>query len=167
MKAMSKAAHGATTVALALVLTLAAAAVCAAEPASPVGVWKTIDDETGQAKSLVEIREQNGQLHGRIVKLFNPSKPNPGCDRCEGDKHGAPITGLEILWGLKKKGDEWTGGKVLDPQNGKVYDAKLALAEQGRKLNLRGFIGFSLLGRSQTWLREADPAAAPAAPAAP
>ncbi|WP_020647983.1 DUF2147 domain-containing protein [Solimonas variicoloris] len=158
MKAIPKPARAATVAALALGLTLAAGLVRAADPASPVGVWKTIDDKTGQAKSLVEIREQDGQLHGRVVKLFNPSKPNPTCEQCGGDRRGAPITGLEILWGLKKDGDEWRGGKVLDPQNGKVYDAKLALADQGRTLHLRGFIGFAMLGRSQTWLREAEPA---------
>ncbi|MGH8444073.1 MAG: DUF2147 domain-containing protein [Solimonas sp.] len=138
-------------------LGLAQAAI---DTGSPVGTWKTIDDETGKAKSLVEITESNGQLHGRIVKLFNPSKPNPICEKCEGGKKDQPINGMEILWGLRKSGSEWAGGQVLDPQKGKVYDAKVALADNGSKLNLRGYIGFSLLGRTQTWLRETDPAAA-------
>ena len=141
--------------ALALSTQLAVAA-----GSSPVGVWKTIDDKTGQAKSLVQITESGGRLHGRVTRIFNPSKPNPTCDKCEGDKKGQPITGMEILWGLKQDGDVWSGGRVLDPQNGKVYDAKLSLSDNGNKLNLRGFIGFSLLGRTQTWLRETEPAQA-------
>ncbi|MFT4045703.1 MAG: DUF2147 domain-containing protein [Solimonas sp.] len=146
---------------LGAVLSLAAGgAAQAADASSPVGVWKTIDDETGQAKSLVEITESNGELHGRIIRIFHPSMPNPTCEKCEGAKKDQPITGLEILWGLKENGGEWSGGQVLDPQKGKVYNAKVSLADNGSKLNLRGFIGFSLIGRTQIWLREAGPASA-------
>jgi len=144
-----------------------AAGLAHADNRSPIGVWKTIDDETGQAKSLVEISEHHGMLSGRVVKLFNPSEPNPVCKNCSGDKKDQPITGMEILWGLKKNGDEWAGGKVLDPQKGKVYNAKVSLAENGRKLNLRGFVGVAALGRTQTWIRETDPASATDAPNAP
>jgi uncharacterized protein (DUF2147 family) len=159
MKSMPMRVLGTLLLGAALSLSMGAAQA-ATDANSPVGVWKTIDDETGKAKSLVEISESGGQLHGRIIKLFNPSKPNPTCEKCEGDKKDQPITGMEILWGLKKRGDEWAGGQVLDPQKGKVYNAKLALAENGSKLNLRGYIGFSMLGRTQTWLRETDPASA-------
>ena len=157
MKTLFKQAYGPLLLGAALSLA-GGAAQAAVDTSSPVGVWKTIDDETGKAKSLVEITETGGQLHGRIIKLFNPSKPNPTCEKCDGDKKDQPITGMEILWGLKKDGGEWNGGQVLDPQKGKTYNAKVSLSDNGSKLNLRGFIGFSLIGRTQTWLRETDPA---------
>jgi uncharacterized protein (DUF2147 family) len=120
------------------------------------GKWKTIDDETGKAKSIVEIYEENGSYSGKIVKLFREpnEEQNPNCDKCTGDKKDKPITGMQILSGLKKDGDKWSGGDILDPKNGKTYSCKAELAENGAKLKLRGFIGFSLLGRTQTWIRE-------------
>jgi uncharacterized protein (DUF2147 family) len=124
---------------------------------SPVGLWKTIDDETGKAKSVVRISEANGELQGKVEKVFSPpaKDPNPMCDECEGERKGKPVIGMTILWGLKKTGDnEWTGGQILDPAKGKIYKSKLSLAEEGRKLQMRGFIGFSLIGRTQTWVRE-------------
>lgn len=134
---------------------------------TPVGTWKTIDDATGKAKSLVAISETDGKLHGKVVKLFDPSKPNPTCEKCEGERKDQPIMGMEILWGLKKDGDQWDGGQILDPENGKVYGAKLSMADHGDKLDVRGFIGFSLLGRTQTWIREEPPAEATPAASAP
>lgn len=144
----------------ALALGLAGAPAAQAADATPVGTWKTIDDATGKAKSLVEISESGGQLHGKVVKLFNPSKPNPTCEKCEGERKDQPIMGMEILWGLKKDGDAWSGGQILDPEKGKVYGAKLSLADGGQKLKVRGYLGISMLGRTQTWLREENPAAA-------
>ncbi len=137
-----------------------------AAAASPVGLWQTIDDETGKPKALVEIKNNDGVLSGRIVRLLNPSKPNPTCDKCSGDKKGQPITGMEILWGLKKDGADWSGGQILDPQKGKVYGAKLKPSEDGKSLSVRGFMGVSLLGRTQTWHRAPDgvTAVAPEAP---
>ncbi len=128
----------------------------AADPSGVTGKWKTIDDETGKAKSIVEIYEDNGTYSGRIVKLFlEPHEvQNPNCDKCTGEKKDKPITGLQILSGLKKDGDKWSGGDIMDPKNGKTYSCKAELAEGGAKLKLRGFIGFSLLGRTQTWIRE-------------
>lgn len=153
-------------VASAMTLACVATNVWAANP-SPVGTWKTIDDATGKVKSLVQITDEGGELHGKVVKLFNPSHPNPTCDKCDGAKKGKPIEGMEILWGVKKSGDDWGGGQILDPEKGKVYGAKLQVIDGGQKLSVRGFIGFSLLGRTQTWLREdADPAAASDAPTA-
>lgn len=127
---------------------------------TPVGTWKTIDDATGKAKSLVTITEADGKLQGKVVKLFDPSKPNPTCEKCEGPRKDQPILGMQILWGVARDGDRWDGGQILDPEKGKVYGVKLTLADHGRKLNVRGFLGVSLLGRTQTWLRETDPAAA-------
>lgn len=120
------------------------------------GKWKTIDDETGEPKSIVEIFQEGDEVKGRIVELINPPEPDPKCKDCPGDKKDKPIQGLEIIWGMKEtdKGKEWTGGKILDPKKGKVYGCRLRLLDEGKKLEVRGFMGFSLLGRSQTWMRE-------------
>lgn len=127
-----------------------------AESKGILAKWKTIDDETGKPKSIVEIYRDGDVIHGRILDLINPTEPNPLCDVCKGDKLNKPIKGMEILWGMKetKKGQEWKGGEILDPNNGKTYNCKLSLKEDGEKLDVRGFIGISLLGRTQTWLRE-------------
>lgn len=119
------------------------------------GKWKTIDDETGKPKSIVEIFKDGEEIKGRILELINPPEPDPVCKECSGDKKDKPVKGLEFMWGLKEsdKG-EWSGGQILDPKNGKVYKCRLRLKEDGAKLEVRGFIGFSLLGRSQTWNRE-------------
>jgi len=124
--------------------------------ASPVGRWKTLDDVTGKATSVVSIGEKDGKLYGRIEKLIDPDPkdPDPRCDRCGGELKGRPLIGLRILWDLRKVGDEWSGGKILDPDNGKVYKALIAVESDGKRLKVRGFIGFSLLGRTQYWLRE-------------
>ena len=120
---------------------------------TPVGLWKSIDDETKQAKALIRIVEQGGTLVGRIEKILT-DKSDAVCDKCTDDRKDKPVQGMTILTGLKKDGDEWTGGEILDPNNGKVYKAKAKLADAGRKLDVRGFIGIAALGRTQTWLRE-------------
>ena len=124
-----------------------------ASTASPVGRWKTIDDHTGKPKSIVEIREPNGTLTGSILTLLNPPTPHPTCNLCSGAKKDQPLVGLEILWGFHLDGDQWEGGQVLDPENGKVYSAALRLEDGGRKLRVRGYIGLPLLGRTEYWLR--------------
>jgi uncharacterized protein (DUF2147 family) len=119
---------------------------------TPVGTWKNIDDVTHQAKALIQItQDANGELSGKIVKLL--LHPGAVCDNCDGDLKGKPDLGMTILWGLKQDGDSWTGGKILDPDSGKVYSAKMTPKDGGKKLEVRGFIGFSLLGRSQIWER--------------
>jgi uncharacterized protein (DUF2147 family) len=133
-------------------LALGASSVFAAGE-SPVGRWQTIDDETGKPKSIVEIKEVNGELQGSVVELINPSKPNPTCEKCEGDRKDKPIQGMTILWGVKKDGDSWGDGKILDPQKGKVYGAKLEPEAGGQKLKVRGYLGVSALGRTQEWVR--------------
>jgi uncharacterized protein (DUF2147 family) len=124
--------------------------------ASPVGLWKTIDDETGKPKSLVRITEQNGVYQGKVEKLFREADQdqNPKCDKCDGANKDQPIIGMTILFNLKKDGDDYSGGQILDPAKGKLYKSKLSLIENNKKLNVRGYIGFSLLGRTQTWVRE-------------
>jgi uncharacterized protein (DUF2147 family) len=124
-----------------------------AQATSPVGLWKSIDDETKQPKALIRIAEQGGVLVGKIEKILT-DKADAVCDLCPDDRKGKPVQGMTILTGLKKDGDEWTGGEVLDPNNGKIYKAKAKLVDGGRKLDLRGFVGVALLGRTQTWLRE-------------
>jgi uncharacterized protein (DUF2147 family) len=137
------------------IIVLAAITVNAAE-SSPVGLWRTIDDQTGQPKGLVRIREVDGKLEGKIEKAFpKPGEdPAPKCDKCDGARHNQPVLGMTILWGLTKQGDEYQGGEILDPESGKIYRVKMKLADGGKKLEVRGFIGISLLGRSQIWLRE-------------
>lgn len=144
-----------------LVLRVLSALICllptfaAAQTVSPVGVWKTIDDVTGKERSIVRIVEVNGALQGTVEKIFERPGDDPDhlCDKCKGDLKDKPVIGMTILWGLKDKGDVWKGGKILDPDNGKTYSCKMELAEKGKELNVRGFIGISLIGRTQTWYR--------------
>ncbi|WP_201747209.1 DUF2147 domain-containing protein [Glaciimonas sp. PCH181] len=126
------------------------------QTSSPVGLWKNIDDATGKPKALIRITESNGELSGKIEKLFRePSEEqNPKCVKCEGDNKDKPIVGLTMLQGMKKDGTDFSGGTILDPANGKVYKSKMSLEEDGKKLNVRGYIGVPMLGRSQTWVRE-------------
>lgn len=129
----------------------------AAEGVSPIGLWKTIDDETKKEKSIVEVYEIDGKLHGKIQKIFRPTDEdqNPKCDKCKGNMKDQPIIGLEILKKLKKSSDKiWNDGDITDPNNGKTYSCKIELIEDGKKLKVRGFIGFSLLGRTQIWERQ-------------
>lgn len=142
-----------------LTLAVTAAALSSAsawaQDGTPVGLWKTIDDETGKPKSLVRISEANGELRGKIEKLFRDAgeDPNPKCDKCEDARKDQPIVGMTILTGMKKDGSEYNGGQILDPANGKVYKSKMAVTEGGKKLDVRGYIGVPMLGRTQTWVR--------------
>lgn len=122
----------------------------------PAGRWKTLDDKTGEVNSVVVIWEENGTLCGRIEKLVNPDPqdPHPRCTRCDGDLKNKPLVGLRILWGMRKNGNQWTGGEILDPDDGRIYRCLLSVEGGGEKLKVRGYIGFSLLGRTQYWLRD-------------
>ncbi len=135
---------------------LATALPAFADPTSPVGLWKNVDDKTGKPKADIRIVEANGVLQGRIEKLYRPANEdqNPVCDKCEGADKGKPILGLAIINGMRKDGDEYAHGTILDPENGKVYKSKLKLADGGKKLDVRGYIGMPMLGRSQTWVRQ-------------
>lgn len=135
-------------------LLLAMAAGASAQDA-PLGRWKTIDDATGKPKSVVELyRARDGSVAGRVVEILDlKDGPNPPCKACKGPLHGKPIRGLVILWGLRPDGEGgWSGGRVLDPENGKDYKAKLALLEGGRALGMSGCIAFFC--RQQVWHRE-------------
>ncbi len=139
---------------IALGLTLISAQ--GADKENPVGLWRTIDDKSGKEKSLVRIFESNGQLQITVEKLFREpgEEPNPLCDKCTGEKKNKPVIGMQIGTGLKKDGDVWSGGEILDPQNGKTYKCKVRPEDIGKKLHVRGFIGVSVLGRTQVWIRE-------------
>lgn len=126
-----------------------------ADNLSPLGKWKTIDDETGKEKPIIKVWEKDGEIFGTIESLFlEPDEdPNPLCEECKDDLYNQPIIGMTILKNLKQDGNEWNGGTILDPNNGKTYKCKIEVVETGTKLKVRGFIGFSLLGRTQYWLR--------------
>lgn len=127
-----------------------------ANEASPTGLWKNVDNVSGKPWALIRITESNETLLGKIEKVFpGPTEdPNPKCGKCEGANKNAPVIGLVILNGLTKDGEEYGGGQILDPDNGKVYRSKVRLTDNGKKLSVRGYIGVPMLGRSQTWVRQ-------------
>lgn len=139
---------------IALSLSLSAAAALA--QATPVGLWKTIDDETKKEKSLVRITEAQGALTGKVEKLLDPTRQDAKCDKCSDERKDQPVLGMTLLAGVKKNADSeglWDGGTILDPNNGKVYKVRLMPRDGGKQLDVRGFIGMPLLGRTQTWIR--------------
>jgi uncharacterized protein (DUF2147 family) len=137
--------------ALGLLSTLAQA------QATPAGLWKTIDDATKKEKSLVRITDNGGAFSGRIEKLLDPSsKPDAVCDKCSDDRKDKPILGMTIITGVRQSAnaaDIWDGGHILDPNDGKSYKVRLSPVDGGKKLDVRGYIGMPMLGRTQTWLR--------------
>ena len=139
---------------LLITLTLAAAAGTALAQATPVGLWKTIDDETKTEKSLVRISDAGGVLSGRIERLLDPkAKPDVVCDKCSDERAGKPVLGMTIIRGAKAdgQGEHWEGGDILDPNNGKVYKLRLKPIDGGKKLEVRGYIGPFF--RNQQWVR--------------
>jgi uncharacterized protein (DUF2147 family) len=144
--------------AAALVLSVLSMSAHAADMSTPVGLWRTIDDGTGKDRSLLRIVDVGGSLEGRVEKTLTrlpDDDPDGLCRKCPGARKDQPIVGMTILSGLKKDGENlWAGGEILDPGNGKTYRCKVKLIDGGKKLEVRGFIGVSLLGRTQTWLRE-------------
>ncbi|CAG2141560.1 DUF2147 domain-containing protein [Cupriavidus plantarum] len=138
--------------------TLALATSTAAfAQATPAGMWKTIDDATGKPRGLIEITEKDGVYSGKLVRSLVESTDTKVkvCDKCTDSRKDQPIMGMTLLTGLRKTGDnDWSGGEILDPETGKLYKCKMSLADDGRKLNVRGFIGISLIGRTQTWERD-------------
>ena len=140
-------------IALALGLLGLTALANAADPLNGTS-WKTIDDKTNQPKAIVKFTEQkNGTLTASIQQILTKGEEN-ACTRCEGPYHNKSLKGLRIVSGLKSAGDtHYDSGTILDPQSGKTYKLKGNIVEGGKKLELRGFIGFAALGRNQTWIR--------------
>ena len=140
---------------IALASLLSLAAVSAFAQMSPVGLWKTIDDDTKKEKSLVRITENNGVFSGRIEKLLDPStKPDAVCEKCTDDRKDKPVLGMTILRNLKQSADDkavFDGGDIVDPNNGKIYRTRLKPVEDGKKLEMRGYIG--PFYRTQVWMR--------------
>lgn len=116
------------------------------------GKWNSKNDETGKIDSVVEVYEKDGKAFAKIVDIKNPDRKNAVCDACEGENKNKPILGLNILTGLEKDGDEWSGGKILDPRNGKIYKCYIKL-EGDDKLKIRGYVGFALMGKTTYWER--------------
>ena len=120
---------------------------------SVTGTWKTIDDKTKKEKSYVKLYEtKSGKIQGDVSKILTKGKEDAKCTDCKGDKKDKPIQGMTIMWGMEKSGDEWINGRILDPNSGKEYSCKMKLKDKNT-LEIRGFIGVSLLGRTQTWYR--------------
>jgi uncharacterized protein (DUF2147 family) len=127
---------------------------------TPVGYWKTIDDKTGQARSIVRIVEINGELRGRIEKLLAPPKddPDPICKKCTGDKKNKHVRGLEFLWGFKRQSKGWSDGYVLDPEEGQTYHGNIQVIDGGKRLKLFGYVRVIIkIGRGQVWERVSPP----------
>jgi uncharacterized protein (DUF2147 family) len=140
--------------ALILLLSLAPGA---AFDSSPLGEWRTVDDHTHKPRGIVRLYSKNGEIFGRIESSFDPKEAQERCELCPGERHNQPVIGLVFLRNMKKHGDEYTGGDILDPETGRVYKCTFRLENGGQKLVVRGYIGVSLLGRSQVWLRESTP----------
>jgi len=135
---------------------LASAVTAMAQADSPVGTWQTIDAHTGQPKALVQIAQDgSGSLNGKVIKgLGANDQPDRRCTACTDARKDQLILGMTIISDMKKDGDAWDHGQILDPENGKLYKCKMHLEDGGNKLVVRGYIGVSLLGRSQTWVRQ-------------
>jgi uncharacterized protein (DUF2147 family) len=146
---------------LALLLVLATAGASdgvLADPATgPAGLWKTVDDRTGADRSIVRIENDGKHWSGRVVKSLDArDDPKATCRKCPGDRKDQPIVGMTILTGLTRSANDarlWEGGEILDPDSGGLYRARMRLSEDGRTLEVRGFLGVSLFGRTQVWQR--------------
>ena len=139
-----------------LAAVLAGSALSVMAQSTPVGLWKTISDKDGSVTSEVRVVDSAGVLSGRIERTFRTDvKVDAKCDLCKDDRKDQPIIGLEIIRGLGKAPgkDVWEGGTVVDPDNGTIYKLKMTPIDGGKKLEVRGFVGFSLFGRTQTWIR--------------
>ena len=137
---------------------LAVAALCGVASAqaqmTPVGLWKTIDDDGKTEKSLVRITEKDGVLSGVIEKIFDPAKQDSKCDQCTDERKDKPALGMTIIRNVRQDADDkeiWTGGQILDPNNGKSYKTRLKPVDGGKALQMRGYIGF--IYRTQVWHR--------------
>ena len=153
----------------AVLLGASLAPVRAAE-LSAIGLWEQVDENSGKAESWFRIIEHNGVYEGTIIKIF--FKPGESedfrCEKCEGAERGAPVLGMKLIKGMHRHGNTYEDGTITDPRDGSVYHALMRLSADGRKLEVRGYLGISLFGRSQVWNRLPDNAlSSPASRAAP
>lgn len=146
-----------STRSIVFVLLLVFAALIQAALPSPEGRWTTIDDKTGKPKSIIKLSVSGGTLNGSIVKIYKENVSNPSetnCEKCTGALQNKPLIGLMIVQGLKQNADgSWSGGQITDPENGKTYKCSITPSADGKTLSVRGYVGVSLLGRSQTWVK--------------
>ena len=146
-------------ISLAFTIMLAFILPLAANQHPVAGLWKTIDDKSGEVRSLVRLWLENGKLYGRVEKSFpKPGEPQePICDKCPPPFTDKPVIGLTFMWDFIPSGNKWVRGRVLDPEEGKIYNCELSLSEDGKSLRVYGYIRLLIkLGRSQTWLRAGD-----------
>ncbi len=139
---------------LAVSVTALVTSAAAGDLNSPIGTWRTIDDKTGNTRSIVEVYAQGGELFARVERDLMSQGAATLCTRCKDERKDQPLVGLVFMRHMKVEKDEYRGGDILDPDNGSIYKCRLRLEDNGRKLKVRGFIGFSLFGRTQTWERE-------------
>lgn len=143
-----------------LILAVAMGAARGSLPAPGVaGLWSTIDDKTHEPRGVVRIYEDHGEYFGRIVSSFDPREAHETCTACPGAMRNKPVIGLVILRDMKENGKDYSGGTIVDPDTGETYKCKMTLEDNGRKLLVRGYIGFALFGRSQVWTRYTPPPA--------
>jgi len=131
-------------------LALLLVAITSVQSQSILGKWKSINEETNKDESVIEIYQEKGVFYGKIIELLDPKSKGAICQNCNGNNKNKPIKGLVIINGLKKDGDEWSGGKVLDPKNGKEYKCYITLKDNDT-MKLRGYVGFSVFGRTAYW----------------
>lgn len=136
---------------LTFIISLLLLATCVSAQ-TVLGKWKTFDDKTGDAKSIVQITERDDKIYGKIIELLNPKMKDMKCKDCPGNDKDKPVVGIEILKGLTKNGNKYEDGKILDPSSGKIYKCTLQL-DGKNTLKVRGYIGISAIGRTQTWQR--------------
>ena len=119
-----------------------------------MGLWQTISDVDGKPAAYIRIREQQGEYTGTVEDIIDLKKRDKNCENCDGPRHNQPVLGMTVLTGIHRDGDHFGGGQIVDPDNGNVYSCKLTLIEGGKRLEVRGYLGFSLFGRTQTWVRQ-------------
>jgi len=139
-----------------IALALTGASLAAAAQSTPAGLWKTIDDDGKTEKSLVRISDNAGTFSAKVEKVFDPAKQDARCEKCSDDRKDQPVLGMTIVKGVRASMTDkglWDGGEILDPNNGKTYKVRMKPIDGGQHLELRGYIGVPLLGRTQTWIR--------------
>ena len=141
----------------AVALMLPGVPALAADLSSPVGLWRTVDDKTGHERSDVRIYEQDGKFYGRVEHILDPKEAVQKCVKCTDDRHDQPVLGMVIMRGLQRDGDQWDGGRIVDPETGDTYRCKMHLIDGGQELELRGYVMMPMLGRTQIWKRDPVP----------